>query len=172
MGRMMIEEMLQGDEVEKMCKDQYANYVIQTALDYSDQEIKLALVEAIRPLLPSLRGHQCGRRIQQKIMGSSGSHSGGMNTPTDSAPLSFRRNAPVRLNPPKGPLNGFPAVMGPEPYQPNSHHQSQGSVHTIYSQASGNTVQGNDHSNHDNNGTVHQSQPAYARQPMGNLNYF
>ena len=172
MGRLMIAEMLADNEVERMCKDQFANYVIQTALDYSDPEMKLALVEAIRPLLPSLRGDQHGRRINQKITGSAGSHSGGMNTPTDSSTLSFRRNAPVRLLGAKGPLNGFPAVMGPEPYQPNGHHQASGSVHTIYSEVGGHTTQGNGNYNRDNNGTVHQPQPAYARQPMSNLNYF
>lgn len=164
MGRLMIEEILHdGEEIEKLCKDGFANYVIQTALDYSDPEIKLALVEAIRPLLPSLRGHQNGRRIQQKITGSAGSHSGGMSTPVDSSTMSFRRGAPVRLGP-QGPLNGFPAVMGPEPYQVNSNRQSQASSSTLYSQGSETDAQ--------TNGTVHQPQPTYARQPMGSLNYF
>ena len=172
MGRLMINELLHdGEEVEKLCKDGFANYVIQTALDYSDPEIKLALVEAIRPLLPSLRGHPNGRRINQKITGSAGSHSGGMNTPVDSSTMSFRRGAPVRLGP-QGPLNGFPAVMGPEPYRANGNQLSQGSSATLYSQGSETNAQTNGHSNSDKNGTVHQPQPTYARQPMGSLNYF
>ena len=83
--RLMIEEMLNINELEKMLKDSYANYVVQTAMDYADADTKAHLIEAIRPILPAVRHTPHGRRIQSKIMtlegsGRFGSSSG---TPND-----------------------------------------------------------------------------------------
>ncbi|KAL9606417.1 MAG: hypothetical protein Q9179_000437 [Wetmoreana sp. 5 TL-2023] len=85
-SRMMIEEMLNSSELEKMLRDSFANYVVQTAIDYADPETKAHLVEAIRPILPSIRQTPYGRRIQSKIMGADahGRLSGG-GTPNDSS---------------------------------------------------------------------------------------
>ena len=66
---MMIEEMLHENELEKMLRDSYANYVVQTALDYSIPDTRIRLTDAIRPILPSIRGTPYGRRIQTKILG-------------------------------------------------------------------------------------------------------
>ena len=171
MRRMMIEEMMQNGELEKMIKDPYANYVIQTAIDFSDPECKVGLVEAIRPLLPSIRTTPYGRRIQTKIFGSSGSRSGGMSTPNDpsSGQVSFARNGPGHAVP-NGPLNGFPAINGP--YQINDNYQAQGNEVAVYHNANGNSQDNNTHYSHDNQGPNQQSQPTYARQPIGNFNYF
>ena len=70
---MMIDEMLNANELEKMLRDSFANYVVQTALDYADHETKTRLVDAIRPILPSIRQTPYGRRIQSKILGQEGS---------------------------------------------------------------------------------------------------
>ncbi|KAL8838035.1 MAG: hypothetical protein Q9170_002316 [Blastenia crenularia] len=85
-SRMMIEEMLNANELEKMLRDSFANYVVQTAIDYADPETKAHLVDAIRPILPSIRQTPYGRRIQSKIMGSDmhGRLSGG-GTPNESS---------------------------------------------------------------------------------------
>ncbi|CAO1602339.1 hypothetical protein XANCAGTX0491_005955 [Xanthoria calcicola] len=85
-ARMMIEEMLNSNELEKMLRDSFANYVVQTALDYADSETKSMLVEAIRPILPSIRQTPYGRRISSKIMGGEvhGRLSGG-GTPNESS---------------------------------------------------------------------------------------
>ena len=48
-------------------QDPYANYVLQSALSVSSGPLHLALVEAIRPYLPSLRGTPHGKRILSKI---------------------------------------------------------------------------------------------------------
>ncbi|KAI9800409.1 MAG: hypothetical protein M1833_003295 [Piccolia ochrophora] len=85
MKQLMIEEMLEPSELEKMLRDSYANYVIQTAIEFSDPESQLRLVECIRPMLPSIRSTPFGRRIQGKIQAidsRSGSSSGQM-TPND-----------------------------------------------------------------------------------------
>ena len=172
MRRMMIDEMMQNGELDKMIKDPYANYVIQTALDFSDPECKAGLVEAIRPLLPSIRTTPFGRRIQTKIFGSSGSRSGGMSTPNEpsSGQISFARNGPGHAVP-NGPLNGFPAINGPYQQQ-NDNFQGQGSEVAAYHAANGNGVENNIQYDHDNQVPVHQAQPSFARQPIGNFNYF
>lgn len=71
--RQMIEEMLAGNELEKMLRDSFANYVVQTAMDYADPETRTRIIDAIRPILPSIRQTPHGRRIAGKMMGSEGS---------------------------------------------------------------------------------------------------
>lgn len=66
----MIEEMLNANELERMLRDSFANYVVQTALDYADPMTRARLIEAIRPILPSIRQTPYGRRIASKIMGT------------------------------------------------------------------------------------------------------
>ena len=168
--RMMIEEMMQNGELDKMIKDPYANYVIQTALDFSDPECKVLLIDAIRPLLPSIRSTPYGRRIQTKIFGSSGSRSGGMSTPNEpSGQISFARNGPGHAVP-GGPLNGFPAINGP--YQQHENYHLQGNEVSLYQSANGNGVENNIQGSRDIQGNVHQAQPPFATQPIGNFNYF
>ena len=48
-------------------QDPYANYVMQSALTVSNGAVHAALVEAIRPHLPQLRGTPHGKRILAKI---------------------------------------------------------------------------------------------------------
>ena len=83
-SRMMIQEMLESNELEKMLRDSFANYVVQTAMDYADPETKTRLIDAIRPILPAIRQTPYGRRIQNKILG--GDPQGrlsGISTPND-----------------------------------------------------------------------------------------
>ncbi|KAM3078180.1 hypothetical protein ACMFMG_002523 [Clarireedia jacksonii] len=82
---MLIEEMLQPTELDRLLRDSFANYVIQTALDYANPAMKTRLIEAIRPYLPAIRTTPYGRRIQAKIQGneSRGNSSNGQSTPND-----------------------------------------------------------------------------------------
>ncbi|EEP79253.1 conserved hypothetical protein [Uncinocarpus reesii 1704] len=66
--RLLIQEMLPAQELERMLRDSFANYVVQTAMDYADPETRVALIEAIRPILPAIRQTPHGRRIAGKIM--------------------------------------------------------------------------------------------------------
>ncbi|KAK0705325.1 armadillo-type protein [Lasiosphaeris hirsuta] len=63
----IVEELIKPGEMERLLRDSFANYVIQTALEYSTPVMKHRLVEHIRPLLPSIRATPYGRRIQAKI---------------------------------------------------------------------------------------------------------
>lgn len=74
--RLLIEEMLVASELEKMLRDSFANYVVQTAMDFADPEMKTKLVDAIRPILPTIRQTPHGRRIAGKMMGVDGAGSG------------------------------------------------------------------------------------------------
>ena len=68
--RQMIEEMLRGNELEKMLRDSFANYVVQTAMEYADPATKARLVDAIRPIIPLIKQTPHGRRIASKILGN------------------------------------------------------------------------------------------------------
>ena len=66
--RLMIDEMLRGNELEKMLRDSFANYVIQTAMDHADAETKIRIIDHVRPILPAIKQTPHGRRIAGKIM--------------------------------------------------------------------------------------------------------
>lgn len=113
----MIEEMLNTNELEKMLRDSYANYVVQTAMDYADPEMKGRLVEAIRPILPAVRQTPHGRRIQSKISALDGQgRFSGSGTPTDrsggATPLALQMTTSAISNSQlatTNPFNPFPA---------------------------------------------------------------
>lgn len=65
--RRLISEMLHPPDIMKMLRDSFANYVVQTGMDYADEDTKKALYDTIRPLLPNIRHTPHGRRIQSKI---------------------------------------------------------------------------------------------------------
>lgn len=85
---MIVDELLAPGEMDRLLRDSFANYVIQTALEYSTPHMKMKLVDAIRPHLPAIRNTPYGRRIQAKIqaydgrLGNTHSHSQNMNMPT------------------------------------------------------------------------------------------
>ena len=68
--RAMVEEMLAGNELEMMLRDSFANYVVQTAMEYVDSEMKMRIVDTVRPILPAIKQTPHGRRIASKIMGA------------------------------------------------------------------------------------------------------
>lgn len=67
-ARAVIDEMLVGNELERMLRDSYANYVVQTAMDVADQTTRRRIIDIIRPILPSMRQTPHGRRIAGKIL--------------------------------------------------------------------------------------------------------
>ncbi|KAK4195324.1 armadillo-type protein [Triangularia verruculosa] len=65
---MIVSELLDaGNEIERCLRDSYGNYVYQTALDHSTNDMKQRLIDLIRPHLPSIRNTPYGRRISAKI---------------------------------------------------------------------------------------------------------
>jgi len=103
--RTLVQEIAAPHELEKLLRDSFANYVVQTAMDFSDEETKSLLIENIRPILPAIRHTPYGRRIQTKISEYDGRNSGlpsGAVTPGDVAtspngaiPYAAAQSAPV-----------------------------------------------------------------------------
>ncbi|KAA8573651.1 hypothetical protein MFRU_001g03850 [Monilinia fructicola] len=119
---MLIDEMLQPNQLDSLLRDSFANYVIQTALDYANPSMKTRLIEAIRPHLPAIRTTPYGRRIQAKIQGNEnrGNTSTGPTTPNDneSGQLASRHQRGIS-NASAGPFvnspGGFSNGIGPAP---------------------------------------------------------
>lgn len=65
--KMLIEELLNRTRLEKLLRDSYGNYCVQTALDYAEPSQRALLVEGIRPVLPLIRNTPYGKRIQNKL---------------------------------------------------------------------------------------------------------
>ena len=83
---MIVEEILApGVKLEELMKDAFANYVVQTAMDYCTGPIRTRLIDAIRPLIPLIRHTPYGRRIQAKVQSMDARPNGsGSGTPTES----------------------------------------------------------------------------------------
>jgi hypothetical protein len=114
MRRRMVEELLVPRELEAMLRDSFANYVVQTAMDFVDADTRTRLMDVIRPILPSIRQTPHGRRIAGKMAGaeSSGRTSGnpsGQVTPNDMT----SGQLPVSMQvPPKPFLQGHNSFSG------------------------------------------------------------
>ncbi|KAJ3843525.1 ARM repeat-containing protein [Lentinula raphanica] len=65
--KMLIDELLNRTRLEKLLRDSYGNYCVQTALDYAEPTQRALLVEGIRPVLPLIRNTPYGKRIQNKL---------------------------------------------------------------------------------------------------------
>ncbi|KAL8947592.1 MAG: hypothetical protein Q9222_006144 [Ikaeria aurantiellina] len=180
-SRMMIEEMLNSNELEKMLRDSFANYVVQTAIDYADPDTKTLLVDAIRPILPSIRQTPYGRRIQSKIMGGEvhGRLSGG-GTPNDSsAPGQIPLNRHITNGSAMNPytvqqVNGFGTHSGfSTPTQANftsPGHQYGGSSANSHAhpQNLSNGSAGSQFSPNTSMNSVYHPTPSYMRPPQVN----
>ncbi len=84
---MIVEELLVPGEIDRLLRDSFANYVIQTALEYATPYMKIRLVDSIRPHLTQIRSTPYGRRIQAKVQAydSRNGQSSGHITPADSS---------------------------------------------------------------------------------------
>eukprot|EP01090_Pellita_catalonica_P002347 TRINITY_DN1193_c0_g1_i1.p1 TRINITY_DN1193_c0_g1~~TRINITY_DN1193_c0_g1_i1.p1 ORF type:complete len:858 (-),score=98.20 TRINITY_DN1193_c0_g1_i1:118-2691(-) len=68
----MIVELIESGQLEMLIQDPFGNYVIQTAMNISDPTQHQKLVEGIKPHLHTLRNTPYGKRIQNKILKTSG----------------------------------------------------------------------------------------------------
>lgn len=135
----MVKELLNSGEMDKLLRDSFGNYVVQTALEHSSYSLKPQLADMIRPLLPSIRSTPYGRRLQAKIQAydshTRSTSSSGQVTPADSTQgqISLRTPAHNRgmQNPSAGPANGYSTGMhggrGQNPYSANANTTSQNS---------------------------------------------
>ncbi|POS78455.1 pumilio domain-containing protein [Diaporthe helianthi] len=82
---MIVDELLAPSEMDRLIRDSYANYVVQTALEHATHYMKQRLVDVIRPILPTVRSTPYGRKIQAKVSAydSTNGRSSGQMTPAD-----------------------------------------------------------------------------------------
>lgn len=121
---MMISEIVVPGEMERLIRDSFGNYVVQTALEHATFHMKQQLVETIRPILPAIRTTPHGRRIQTKIQAfdqRSGSNSG-QTTPADAT------GGQISIRQGRGGLGNPAPLMNPGGYHANginSHPRGQ-----------------------------------------------
>ncbi|KAJ1799955.1 hypothetical protein LPJ59_001459 [Coemansia sp. RSA 2399] len=65
--KMLIIPLMQRERLDMLMRDSYGNYVVQTALDFADNQVRAELIEAIIPLLPLIRHTAYGKRIFIKL---------------------------------------------------------------------------------------------------------
>lgn len=63
----LIQEIMNKDKLVELMRDSYANYVVQTSLDYALPDQRNQLIEVIKPLLPHVRTSTYGKRIQTRL---------------------------------------------------------------------------------------------------------
>lgn len=110
--KMIIEELLNRSRLEKLLRDSYGNYCVQTALDYAEASQRALLVEGIRPVLPLIRNTPYGKRIQNKLQREHvDNYGGGYQGPQAMANIHLGNQA-VGLGPtPLGPTARHPQNM-------------------------------------------------------------
>jgi hypothetical protein len=64
----LLASMINVQTLMSLIKDQYGNYVVQTALEIADWPIKCVMAEMIKPLLPNIRYSNYGKRIHSKVI--------------------------------------------------------------------------------------------------------
>ncbi|OIW27288.1 ARM repeat-containing protein [Coniochaeta ligniaria NRRL 30616] len=123
---LIAEELLSPGEMDRLLRDSFANYVVQTALEYATPFMKHRLVENIRPILPGIRSTPYGRRIQAKVQaydnrngtgtsvnghasGPTSAHTSGQVTPADPT----QGQIPIRPQHNRGLSNGATIIGTP-----------------------------------------------------------
>jgi hypothetical protein len=64
----IIVALLNVNTLSLLIRDQYGNYVVQTALESDDWNVRKVLAEMIRPLLPAIKFTNYGKRIHNKVV--------------------------------------------------------------------------------------------------------
>ncbi|KAI9295088.1 ARM repeat-containing protein [Neoconidiobolus thromboides FSU 785] len=85
----LIQELLSRERLDLLIRDSYANYVVQTSLEFAEITQRDKLIACIKPLLNSVRGTSYAKRIQSKIlkctMGEEKSNNKGASNPAGSS---------------------------------------------------------------------------------------
>lgn len=119
--RILVEELLSlpVHEIERLLRDNFANYVVQTAIDHADADQQDRLWEIVIPLLNSVRGTPCGRRLMGKLQAREKNGNGvpgaaGLVTPSRSAHSNGNGNAHMQSPQSFGANGGADAFRSPQ----------------------------------------------------------
>ncbi|KAJ8580278.1 ARM repeat-containing protein [Rhizopogon salebrosus TDB-379] len=113
--KLLIEELLNRSRLEKLLRDSYGNYCVQTALDYAEPAQRMLLVEGIRPVLPLIRNTPYGKRIQNKLQREqAGAEGFGYHAPQGMVPMGNpgARHIPQAMHPAAGMADIYGAQGG------------------------------------------------------------
>ena len=66
----VVRELIESPLLPRLLADSYGNYVVQSALGVATGDLHAAVIDAVRPHLPQLRGTPQGKRFLQKISAS------------------------------------------------------------------------------------------------------
>ncbi|KAG4300589.1 hypothetical protein PCK1_003018 [Pneumocystis canis] len=113
---LLIEEL--PKKMGSLIRDSYANYVIQTSLDYADPIQRKQLVDCILPLLPSIRSTAVGRKISMRVEKNNNSNGNGVSSGTfnDSSQENSNYHHTNEL---------LPTAKNMHTYFPTFHHYSE-----------------------------------------------
>lgn len=124
--KLLVDELLNRTRLEKLLRDSFANYVVQTSLDYADPVQRMQLVECIKPILPMIRNTPYGKRIQSKLQRENiDLGPGPANVPyglLQAAQQQQQLQAMAAMAQRQGPSGDFAAAMAPGPYSPAGMH--------------------------------------------------
>ncbi|KAI5852319.1 armadillo-type protein [Tricharina praecox] len=118
--KILIEEIVASGRMDDMLRDCYANYVIQTSIDYADPVTRQKLAEVIMPLLPSIRNFPYGRRIQSKL-GTMNENKMNMPFQNGGSPSGHSRSSSYNPPPQMRPNVHNQGPMRPTPVQQHSY---------------------------------------------------
>ncbi|GLB36562.1 putative pumilio-family RNA binding repeat [Lyophyllum shimeji] len=127
--KILIEELLNRTRLEKLLRDSYGNYCVQTALDYAEPGQRALLVEGIRPILPLIRNTPYGKRIQNKLQREQMDHYGGYH----SQAMGNLGLGNQGMTAPHGHLGGGGRHIPPSPHQSNPLADVYSAQNSLYS---------------------------------------
>ncbi|EEB07157.1 RNA-binding protein [Schizosaccharomyces japonicus yFS275] len=64
---LLIDELLDKKHLSRLLKDQFANYVVQTALECASPEQRAKMFASIKPLMSQMKNIPCARRVLAKM---------------------------------------------------------------------------------------------------------
>lgn len=118
--KVLIEELVGSSFLDTLLRDSYANYVIQTTLEFADDATKEKILQSIIPILPAIRNTPYGRKIVAKLAATH-----------DSSHVLL-----AQLQPPQFPQQALPQQQQQQhlqyqlnPHQHHHHHQPQQHQH-------------------------------------------
>lgn len=100
----------------EMIDDSFANYVVQTALDYAEGDQRAQLTKEIMPLLGSIKARSWYKRIMTKLGLGINNNNGGGHYESSRHSMSPRQyiddGIHQRMNSERGPVHGYGHIHG------------------------------------------------------------
>ena len=106
----LIVEMIRPGAMAEMIDDSFANYVVQTALDYAEGDQRAQLIKEIMPLLGSIKAKSWYKRIMTKLGLGVNNNSGGGHYETSRPSMAPRQYVDDGIHQRMNPDRGIPTI--------------------------------------------------------------